>query len=141
MLPNISLYRCLVDQDHSNYCHPCPQLCHLQVSTVATEQRFTFCLRKTGQLAENMPALERAETEHGEERANEIQDVIHNVIQDESVTTTAVMMRPQTSSFHQRRKQLQSDMKVVFFVSNQLKCTFLIWTFLTNYVCDGLIPL
>ena len=88
-----------------------------------------------------MPALERAETEHGEERANEIQDEIHNVIQDESVTTTAVMMRPQTSSFHQRRKQLQSDMKVVFFVSNQLKCTFLIWTFLTNSVCDDLIPL
>ena len=61
-----------------------------------------------------MPGLETAEDENKDERLNETQD--ENEIQDESVTTPDVMMRPQTSSFNQLRKQLQSDMKVVFFI-------------------------
>ena len=64
-----------------------------------------------------MPGLETEENENEDERANETQD--ENEIQDESVTTPAVTMRPQTSLFNQLRTQLQSDMKVVFFISKQ----------------------
>ena len=62
-----------------------------------------------------MSGLETAEDEIEDEGANEIQDENgdENEIQDESVTTPDVMMRPQTSSFNQLRTQHQSDIKVV----------------------------
>ena len=73
-----------------------------------------------------MSGLETAEDEIEDEGANEIQDENgdENEIQDESVTTPDVMMRPQTSSFNQLRTQHQSDIKVVL---NKYKQIGLCW--------------